>query len=147
MKKSSVIVVIGILAILIIAGALYLSNSDNKKSDVAINQDAIKLVNSTQNSTTQPEETSPEKTSGITSAKLAEHNTLESCWVGYKGKVYDITDFLPKHPGSAQAILPNCGTAEKFEQSFTKKHGTSKVSLLMKVGVLMGDFDYQGNLA
>ena len=77
---------------------------------------------------------------------LAEHNKESDCWVGYEGKVYDITSFLPKHPGSAAAIAPNCGTSEEFTKSFTKKHGTSKVSMLMKVGTLMGDFEVLGDI-
>ena len=78
--------------------------------------------------------------------ELNKHKNMEDCWVAYKGKVYDVTDWLPKHPGSAGAILPYCGTAKEFEDAFTKKHGTTKAGLLMKIGVLMGDFETQGNL-
>ena len=82
----------------------------------------------------------------VTLSELAQHNSMESCWVGYQNKVYDVTSYLPKHPGTAQRILSNCGTAKEFEQAFTKKHGTSKVELLMKVGVFIGDFVPQGDL-
>src|SRR3989338_871842 len=78
--------------------------------------------------------------------EINKHNKLEDCWVVYKSRVYDITSWLPKHPGTAQVILPNCGTAEEFEKAFTQKHGTAKASLLMKVGVLMGDFEDKGAL-
>ena len=77
---------------------------------------------------------------------LVEHKTEADCWVSYDGKVYDITSWLPIHPGSAKAISPYCGTADEFKQAFEKKHGKTKVATLMKVGVLMGDFDIMGAL-
>jgi len=57
-----------------------------------------------------------------------------------------VTSFLPRHPGSAGAISPFCGTSEEFAKAFTKQHGTSKVSNLMKVGTLIGDFDIVGKI-
>ena len=78
--------------------------------------------------------------------KLSSHNCESDCWVAYDGKVYDITSWLPIHPGSAGAISPYCGTSDEFTGAFEKKHGTSKVKNLMKVGVLIGDFEVKGNL-
>jgi len=78
---------------------------------------------------------------------LSVHSSQSDCWIGYNGKVYDITSWLPVHPGSAAAILPYCGTSKEFTDAFTKKHGTSKVSKLMKVGILIGDFEIKGNVA
>jgi cytochrome b involved in lipid metabolism len=82
----------------------------------------------------------------ISLTELSQHNSVSDCWVSYKGKVYDITSFLPRHPGTAGTISPYCGSATEFENAFTKKHGTSKVSVLMSVGVFMGDFDVIGEL-
>jgi cytochrome b involved in lipid metabolism len=65
--------------------------------------------------------------SGVSLEELAKHNSKDSCWVAYKGKVYDVTSYLPRHPGGVKRIEDNCGTAEQFEDAFTKKHGTSKV--------------------
>ncbi|KAI2788413.1 hypothetical protein POX_e06429 [Penicillium oxalicum] len=42
-------------------------------------------------------------------AEVAKHNTAESCWVILYGKVYDVTDFLPSHPGGAKIILKLSG--------------------------------------
>ncbi len=81
--------------------------------------------------TTQP-------SSSVTLAELAKHNSMSSCWVSYQGNVYDITSFLPVHPGSPQAILPYCGTSTEFTQAFTQQHGTSQVRKLNSKGVLMG---------
>lgn len=77
---------------------------------------------------------------------LARHKSASDCWVAYDNKVYDLTSWLPVHPGSAAAIIPYCGTSKEFTNAFTQKHGTSKVSMLMKMGALIGDFEIQGEL-
>ncbi len=82
----------------------------------------------------------------VSAAELAKHNTEADCWVAYQGKVYDVTSWLPRHPGSAGAITPYCGTAKEFEDAFIAQHGTRFATLLMQVGKLMGDFQVQGNL-
>ncbi|KAK6360813.1 hypothetical protein TWF730_006935 [Orbilia blumenaviensis] len=41
--------------------------------------------------------------------EVAKHNTPESCWVILYGNVYDVTDFLPSHPGGAKIILQLAG--------------------------------------
>lgn len=40
---------------------------------------------------------------------VAKHNTPESCWVVLYGNVYDVTDFLPSHPGGSKIILSLAG--------------------------------------
>src|SRR3989344_2946944 len=75
----------------------------------------------------------------LSGVELAKHTVQADCWVGYQGKIYDLTSWLPKHPGSAGAIAPYCGTSTEFEQAFTQKHGTSKASLFMKVAVYKGE--------
>lgn len=40
---------------------------------------------------------------------MAKHNTPESCWVVLYGKVYDVTEFLPSHPGGKKIILKLAG--------------------------------------
>lgn len=36
------------------------------------------------------------------------HNSEQNCWLLIDGKVYDVTKFIPKHPGG-QAIIQGCG--------------------------------------
>lgn len=92
-------------------------------------------------------ETNVPKTQAVSLDELALHNSLSDCWIAYNGKAYDITDYLPHHPGGQNRILPYCGSESAFEQAFTQQHGTSKVSLLMNVGVFIGDIDVVGGLA
>lgn len=82
--------------------------------------------------------------SEISDSQLSQHDSQDDCWVAYDGKVYDLTSFLPNHPGSASAIRPYCGTSSQFEEAFVDQHGASKVNMLMRVGTFMGDFDVVG---
>ncbi|KAF2855230.1 mitochondrial cytochrome-like protein b2 [Plenodomus tracheiphilus IPT5] len=43
-------------------------------------------------------------------AEVAQHNTAESCWVILYGNVYDVTRFIPEHPGGSKVILQLAGT-------------------------------------
>ncbi|QSS59199.1 hypothetical protein I7I51_08632, partial [Histoplasma capsulatum] len=45
----------------------------------------------------------------LDAAEVAKHNSADSCWVVLYGKVYDVTEFLQKHPGGAQIILQLAG--------------------------------------
>ncbi|KAF2069366.1 hypothetical protein CYY_009310 [Polysphondylium violaceum] len=41
--------------------------------------------------------------------EIAQHNTLESCWMIISNKVYDITDYISHHPGGKNALLRFAG--------------------------------------
>ncbi|KAK9467977.1 FMN-dependent dehydrogenase-domain-containing protein [Lipomyces arxii] len=45
----------------------------------------------------------------LTGADIAKHNSKESCWVIVHGKAYDVTEFLPEHPGGQKIILKYAG--------------------------------------
>ncbi|KAK3048076.1 hypothetical protein LTR09_010592 [Extremus antarcticus] len=51
----------------------------------------------------QPQQT---KLSG---EEIAKHDSRESCWVIIHGKAYDVTEFLPEHPGGPKIILKYAG--------------------------------------
>ena len=122
--KYKMLSLIIIIALVVIFGSFFLGESkDNKTINNAVENGTI-----------------------VNQIELEVHNSMDDCWVAYKGRVYDITGWLPKHPGTAGAILPYCGTAREFEEAFTNQHGTTKASMLMKVGVFMGDFKILGDL-
>lgn len=69
---------------------------------------------------------------------LATHNTKDDCWVSYEGSVYDITDWVGKHPGGMEAIISVCGESEKFEAALNAQHGAERAEMLPKVGTFIG---------
>ncbi|PSS02108.1 FMN-dependent dehydrogenase-domain-containing protein [Coniella lustricola] len=50
-------------------------------------------------------------------AEVAKHSTSDDCWVIVHGKAYDVTEFLPEHPGGMKIILKYAGkdATEEFE--------------------------------
>ncbi|KAH6660404.1 cytochrome b2 [Truncatella angustata] len=54
---------------------------------------------------------------GLSGVEVAKHNTKESCWVIVHGKAYDVTEFLPEHPGGPKIILKYAGkdATEEYE--------------------------------
>ncbi|GAB7357096.1 hypothetical protein MBLNU459_g7903t4 [Dothideomycetes sp. NU459] len=50
-------------------------------------------------------------------SEVAEHNSRESCWVIIHGRCYDVTEFLPEHPGGPKIILKYAGkdATEEYE--------------------------------
>ncbi|EWC44208.1 mitochondrial cytochrome b2 [Drechslerella stenobrocha 248] len=53
----------------------------------------------------------------LTSDEIAKHNSATSCWVIVHGKAYDVTAFLPEHPGGSKIILKYAGkdATEEFD--------------------------------
>ncbi|KAI9893759.1 MAG: Cytochrome b2, mitochondrial precursor [Vezdaea aestivalis] len=49
--------------------------------------------------------------------EISQHASKDSCWVIIHGKAYDVTDFLPEHPGGPSIILKYAGkdATEEFE--------------------------------
>ncbi len=94
-------------------------------------------INATKNDTASTPEV-PKK-EGVTASELATHNAEKDCWVGYLGGVYDLTKYLPMHPGGVTRISKHCGTSTEFEKAFKTQHGTSKVALLKLMGTYKGD--------
>lgn len=75
----------------------------------------------------------------ISNAELASHNTPEDCWIAVDGRVYDVTKFLPQHPGGAKIITDLAGK-ECTEQFFALHRGgiLDKFGPKLQVGVLQG---------
>lgn len=59
----------------------------------------------------------PSSSSHLSGEDVAKHNSAESCWVIVHGKAYDVTEFLPEHPGGPKIILKYAGkdATEEYE--------------------------------
>lgn len=66
----------------------------------------------------EPTDSLPE----IDAATLAQHGSLDDCWMAIEGKVYDLTNYVPQHPTPPFVIEPWCGR-EATEGMRTKGYG------------------------
>src|ERR1700722_13864918 len=60
----------------------------------------------------------------LSEEEVSQHNSPQSCWVIYKGGVYDVTSFLHDHPGGAEILLKNagCEISEAFDEIGHSEH-------------------------
>lgn len=73
----------------------FLSVFNNSKSKV-INDKQVKL----------PPTQAVQK---LTQAEVAKHNNPQDCWIIVDKKIYNVTEFLPLHPGGEDRIISFCG--------------------------------------
>src|SRR3546814_19188197 len=52
---------------------------------------------------------SKQQTKTFTMSEVAQHSAKEDCWTTISGDVYDLTEFVNRHPGGNE-ILRACGT-------------------------------------
>lgn len=65
-----------------------------------------------QNETPGPDDSTSQTSSQlpfISSDEVATHTDADDCWISIHGKVYDVSSYLPQHPGGAQVMLKLAG--------------------------------------
>jgi len=64
-------------------------------------------------------------TSKYNKEEISLHNSEDDCWIIYNRKVYNVTEFLNKHPAGKETILRKAGTDVtediNFHSSYVKK--------------------------
>lgn len=76
---------------------------------------AVQVLATDDNATTEAATT-------FTLEQVAAHASEGDCWVVIEGRVYDISDYVPKHPTPPSVLLPWCGK-EATEGMRTKGYG------------------------
>ena len=51
----------------------------------------------------------PTEPAGYSLAEVAKHASLEDCWMAIEGTVYDVSDYVPRHPAAPGVLEPWCG--------------------------------------
>ena len=64
-------------------------------------------------------------TQGFTMQEVAQHNSQSDCYVAYQGTVYNITSYLPNHPGGIRKATQMCG---QNIDSFSGQHSGGSFS-------------------
>ncbi|KAK4632499.1 Cytochrome b2, mitochondrial [Fulvia fulva] len=75
----------------------------------------------------------------FTYEEVQQHRSAESCWVVLYGNVYDVTSFLPGHPGGSKIILQLAGTDATEEYDPIHPPGTLEERL--PASARLGSFD------
>jgi cytochrome b involved in lipid metabolism len=58
----------------------------------------------------------------VAAEELSRHTQPDDCWMAIRGKVYDVTSYLPDHPSRPGVVEPWCGK-EATEAYDTKTKG------------------------
>jgi len=85
-------------------------------------------------------EVAPNATAGavtLTAAEIGKHNTKGDCWSLIRGKVYNLTGYVQKHPGGQTVISAICG--KDGTASFSNQHGSSGKPNNVLNGLLIGN--------
>lgn len=72
----------------------------------------------------------------FTLSQISTHNSRSSCWSVINGSVYDLTSWIPKHPGGEQAILALCGI--NGTSMYNNQHGGSSRPAMILAGFKIG---------
>jgi hypothetical protein len=69
----------------------------------------------------------------FTRAEVAKHASEHDCWVVVHGKVYDVTAFLPTHPGGRSLLLQYKGTVA--DEGFDASHELGVLTLALALAL------------
>ena len=82
--------------------------------------------------------------SGIPLSEVNRHCIPEDCWVSLNGKVYDLSEFMDRHPGGPTTILAWAGKdASKF---FNDIHKGVKIEQYLRPESFLGSLGVDDNL-
>jgi len=123
-----------IVAIIVVGGGIYIFA--NKQQYSAPTQEQILTTSNNQEIQQGAGSTTTLQT--FSTADVSKHNSETSCYTIIRGNVYDVTTFIPKHPGGDKPILTGCGTDST--DTFVRKHGgkqeMEQALEAMKIGTL-----------
>lgn len=100
MNSKSIIIVAAVILVLILVpfSIFFLGSGASGESTASI---------SSSKSVTSSKSASVSK--GLTLSEVSKHNTENDCYMIVNSKVYDVTTYLPVHPGGASRIIQYCG--------------------------------------
>ena len=111
--------------------------SDDAGDDRDVDDDAVVPGRST-GETIRPPEPAANVTAQFTMTEVAKHNSQSDCYIVVNGSVYDVTKFIPNHPGGPERIIPLCG--KDATSAFSGQHGgqpqPEAVLASMKIGTV-----------
>ncbi|OUS47868.1 cytochrome b5 [Ostreococcus tauri] len=78
----------------------------------------------------------------ISLEELRRHNTRNDCWIGLRGRVYNLTAYVEYHPGGAAVLEQSFGTdATALFDKYHKWVNGEYIMRATQVGVMPGFID------
>ncbi len=98
---------------------------------VLINRSSVTIIDSPDTAEvddSKPQVEAPPETSTYTLSEVAQHKSKEDCWTVIDDYVYDLTEFINRHPGG-DLILQACGVdaTEAFKNQGAPKEYADKL--------------------
>ncbi len=142
--RKFVFIIIGLLIIASIGAIVfYTTQKNNKNNALDLNYNLNNNIKS--NITTDTnfkkdlnnQKENIDKLKIFTKEEISLHNSKESCWSIINGYVYDLTSWIPNHPGGGDKIIRICGI--DGSEAFNKQHGNSKKTINILMGFKIGE--------
>lgn len=138
MKNKFTNIIIGLVLVISVGFFVYSQkNKEDKQIEIPSNLEQTVNTNSQSVSNTNNQNNTQKPIStGITLTQVAEHNSRASCFSAVNGNVYDLTSWIPNHPGGESKILALCGTDASV--SFNRQHGGDSKPIKILAGFKLG---------
>ena len=130
------VTILGIIGIVLAVATMALTTLVGHSGAVAVWQGRISDGGTTP--TPAPSPTGTSSTGGITAAEVLSHASANDCWSVVNGTVYDLTDWIPQHPGGPQVIEAMCG--KDGTNAFNNQHGGQQRLEQVLAGYEVGPF-------
>jgi flavocytochrome c len=72
----------------------------------------------------------------LSADEVAKHTSEKDCWVILNGKVYDVSEFLPDHPGGKKAIMLYAG--KDASEEFNMLHAANVLTKYLPAAACLG---------
>jgi len=117
MKNKTLVYIIVILVIVL---GLYLFTLNDKNY---VNNDVVSQPNVSDNvmSDNTSEGVISDTPSEYTMTDVSLHNNESNCWTAINGFIYNVTSWIPQHPGGRDKIISLCGI--DGSSAFNSQHG------------------------
>ncbi len=112
--KKLGLILLGVALLVIVGFGVWKLTDSNDTSST--NQ--VTTGSENQEATDNTDQPSQLDTKTVSADEVKVHNSKDDCWTIISGKVYDITEYIPNHPGGDE-ILRACG--DDGTQLFTER--------------------------
>ncbi|MGB2580488.1 MAG: cytochrome b5-like heme/steroid binding domain-containing protein [Minisyncoccia bacterium] len=130
MKKITLIALFAVITMIIIASTTNIFDSSSEKTVIYTTKPVTtERVVVTEKPIEQvvTESSKPVSEKKFTTTGVAKHSSENDCWVIINEKVYDLTAYIPMHPGGQSEIINRCGGDATIPFNRERKHSNAGV--------------------